>query len=260
MVDVQSLADERNLALDKVGVKNVRYPLSVLDKFSKTQHTTATVDLYANLPHHFKGTHMSRFIEVFNRYHTDLTMPRFLKMVDDLRETVDAERAFAQVSFPYFVEKTAPVTGNRSMLDYRCHYIGESTQAGDAFIVGVDVPVQTLCPCSREISDRGAHNQRGTVSVRGQIGPFFWFEDLIADIEACASGGLYTLLKREDEKYVTEHAYDHPVFVEDLVRNVVGAVEEKYGFHWFSVEAENNESIHNHDAYAAIERGVKRQV
>lgn len=260
MVDVQGLADDRNLPLDKVGVKNVRYPLSVLDKFAKSQHTTATVDLYASLPHHFKGTHMSRFIEVFNRYYKDLTMPRFLEMAEDLRETVDAERAFAQVSFPYFVEKSAPVTGNTSLLDYRCHYIGEVTPDSGAFVAGVDVPVQTLCPCSREISDRGAHNQRGTVRVRAQLGEFFWFEDLIADVESCASGGLYTLLKREDEKYVTEHAYDNPVFVEDLVRNVVVAIEERYDFPWFSVEAENNESIHNHDAYAAIERGNKRTI
>lgn len=260
MVDVQNRADDRNIPLDKVGVKNVRYPVSVLDKHAKTQHTTATVDLYASLPHHFKGTHMSRFIEVFNRYYRDLTMPRFLEMVEDLRLTVDAERAFAQVSFPYFVEKAAPVSGNTSMLDYRCHYIGEITEKGSAFVAGVDVPVQTLCPCSKEISERGAHNQRSLVRVRAQLERFFWFEDLIEQVESCASSGLYTLLKRSDEKFVTEHAYDNPVFVEDLVRNVVMAVEDRFNFGWFSVEAENAESIHNHDAYAFIERGHKKTV
>ncbi len=260
MVDVQSSADDRNLPLDKVGVKNVRYPLTVLDKYSKSQHTTATVDLYANLPHHFRGTHMSRFIEVFNRHHHDLTMPRFLDMVEEVRETVDAERAFAQVSFPYFVKKSAPVSGSESMLDYHCCFMAEVTEHRRVFVAGADVPVQTLCPCSREISSRGAHNQRSVVRVRAQLGEFFWFEDLIAEVESCASSGLYTLLKRSDEKYVTEHAYDHPVFVEDLVRAVVKSVEARFHFPWFSVEAENAESIHNHDAYAFIQRGERRSI
>ncbi len=258
MVDVQGRSDERNIAIQKVGVRNLRYPVTVLDKVNQEQHTVATVSLYANLPHHYKGTHMSRFIEVFNRHYTDIRMPTFLTMLEQIRVALDAETAFGEVHFPYFVQKAAPVSRQPGMMSYHCWFSAEKGADGSRFIVGLEVPVATVCPCSKEISSRGAHNQRGTVRVQVQLGPFFWLEDLIELVEASASSGLYTLLKREDERFVTEYAYDHPVFVEDLVRASCLAIESRYPFPWFSVEAENMESIHNHDAYAFVERGEQQ--
>ncbi len=255
VVDVQGLADTRNIPVQKVGVKNVTYPITVLDKLNRTQHTVATVNLFANLPHEHKGTHMSRFIEVFNEHYHDLSMPRFLKMLERIRAALYAETAFGEVKFPYFMKKRAPVSGQESIMSYRCGYMGEVGGGKRDFVVSITVPVATLCPCSKEISSRGAHNQRGEVRVKVQLGPFFWFEDIIELIENAASSGLYTLLKREDERFVTEHAYDNPVFVEDLVREVCLGIEALDRFPWFSVEAENMESIHNHDAYAYLERG-----
>jgi GTP cyclohydrolase I len=256
MVDVQGQPDERNIPLQKVGVKNLRYPVTVLDRSSGTQPTIATVDIFASLPHHYKGTHMSRFIEVFNDHFTNIQMPTFLDMLEEVREAVEAETAFAEVSFPYFMRKAAPVTGQTSMMSYTCKYIGSVSERDRRFYVGIEVPVQTVCPCSREIASRGAHNQRGIVRTKVKLGPFFWIEDVIEIIEDSASSGLFTLLKREDERYVTENAYDHPVFVEDLVREVCVRLEKLDHFPWFSVEAENAESIHNHEAYAYVERGT----
>lgn len=255
MVDIQGQQDYRNIPLQKVGVKNLKYPITVLDRKNKVQKTTATVHLFVDLPHHFKGTHMSRFIDVFNQYYEDLAMPKFLEMLDDVRRELEAADAFADVSFPYFMEKTSPVSKLKSMMSYTCRYIGQVSETRRDFYVGIEVPVLTLCPCSKEISDRGAHNQRGMVRVKLKLGPFFWIEDVIDLIENSASGGLYTLLKREDEKFITEYAYDHPMFVEDLVREVCVRLEDMKSFPWFSVEAENAESIHNHDAYAYLERG-----
>lgn len=257
MQDVQNRPDERNLPLKKVGVKNVSYPIQVLDKVNKIQHSIATIDLFADLPHHFKGTHMSRFIEVFNRHHKNISMPNFLAMLEEIRTVLEAEEAFGTVRFPYFIEKSAPVSGQKSLMRYECSYQGEVLSDKKRFWVGIEVPVQTLCPCSKEISSYGAHNQRSYVRVKVQMGNFFWIEDIIALIEDCASAPLYTLLKREDERWITEHAYDHPVFVEDLVRDVTMRIEALQNFPWFSVEAENMESIHLHEAYACIERGTK---
>lgn len=255
MLDVQNMNDDRRIPLQKVGIRNVSHPITVLDRDHKTQQTVADLDLYANLPHSYKGTHMSRFIEVFQKHAEDIRMPRFLDMLDDVRRHLDAERAFGIVRFPYFMEKHAPVSGQRSFLRYHCAFSGISSETQREFFVSVAVPVTTLCPCSKEISDRGAHNQRSICTVTVEVKDFFWMEDLIEMVESHASAGLYTLLKRVDEKYVTEHAYDHPVFVEDLVRAVTAAVEERFQFPWFSVEATNQESIHNHDAYAYVERG-----
>ena len=258
MIDVQNLNDERNIPIEKVGVKNLRYPVTVLDKEHGQQHTVATVNLFANLPHHYKGTHMSRFIEVFNQHYTEIQMPTFLTMLEEIRVALEAETAYGEIHFPYFLQKAAPVSGQRGMMSYSCWFIGERGVHAKRFVVGVEVPVTTLCPCSKEISARGAHNQRGIVRVQLQLGPFFWIEDIIAIVESAASSGLYTLLKREDERFVTERAYDHPVFVEDLVRDVSVGIEQLDSFPWFSVEAENMESIHNHNAYAYVERGEKQ--
>jgi GTP cyclohydrolase I len=253
MTDIQSMKDERRIPIKKVGVKGLRYPITVLDRANSLQHTTALVNLYADLPHDFKGTHMSRFIEVFNEHRRDLSMPRFLRMLDEVRYVLDAETAYSDVHFPYFVEKTAPVSGQKSIMSYDCSYAGKVSAAEREFLVSVHVPIQTVCPCSKAISEYGAHNQRGIVSVTVKLGPFFWIEDIISVVEKAASSDVYTLLKRDDEKFVTEKAYDNPRFVEDVVREVHSGLLEVGAFPRFKVEAENFESIHNHSAYALVE-------
>lgn len=258
MKDIQNSPDYRNLALNKVGVKNIRYPVRVLDKAEQHQNTSAEVDLFVDLPHHFKGTHMSRFIEVFHPHSTNIRMNSFLNMLDEIRRALQADTAHGELRFPFFMEKKAPISGQPSVMEYNCRFIGEASQAKREFYVGIEVPVLTLCPCSKEISRYGAHNQRSFVRVLVLLGEFFWIEDMISLIESCASAPLYTLLKREDEKYITEYSYEHPVFVEDLVREVTVRLEEQHNFPWFKVEAENMESIHNHEAYACIERGEKQ--
>ncbi|MDR2193691.1 MAG: GTP cyclohydrolase FolE2 [Treponema sp.] len=253
MLDVQNQTDTRDIPLDKVGVKGLEYPIRVLDKRNKAQHTTATVDLFANLPKHFKGTHMSRFIEIVHHYRNNLTMPMFLNMLADIRADLDAEASFGEVHFPYFLEKTAPVSALPGMMSYRCGYQGEVSSRGRRCTVSIAVPVTTVCPCSKAISERGAHNQRGIVKVILELGPFFWIEDIIDLVERAASSPVYSLLKREDEKFITEHAYDNPKFVEDVVRDVYISVRDAKKFPRFSVEVENFESIHNHSAFAYAE-------
>ena len=271
MIDIQNSEDTRAVPLQKVGVKNVRYPVTVLDKNHKTQGTTASVNLFVNLPHNFKGTHMSRFIEVFHKYHADISMSNFLEMLEEIRQKLDAERAFGRVTFPYFIEKNAPVTKSAGLMEYTCSYEGEvspslqpptafsatpsagSDAARNArFFISIKVPIATLCPCSKAISEYGAHNQRGFVKVKVLYSKFFWIEDVISVIENCASTPLYSVLKRQDEKFVTEHAYDNPRFVEDVVREVYLGLK-KMEFKWFTVEAETEESIHFHNAYACAE-------
>ena len=253
MLDIQNLQDSREVPLQKVGVKGVKYPVSVLDKTKKIQNTTAKVNLFVNLPHNFKGTHMSRFIEVFHRYHNDISMNNFLDMLEEIRQKLDAERAFGRISFPYYIEKKAPVTNASGMMEYNCTYEGESSGKNEQnFFISVKIPVATLCPCSKAISEYGAHNQRGYVKVKVLYKDFFWIEDIISMVESCASTPLYSVLKRLDEKYVTENAYENPRFVEDVVREVYLGLKEM-GFTWFSVEAETEESIHNHNAYAYTE-------
>lgn len=276
MIDIQNTPDTREVPLQKVGVKNVRYPVSVLDKERKSQNTTATLNLFVNLPHNFKGTHMSRFIQIFHKYHKDVSMKNFLEMLEEIRQKLDAQRAFGRITFPYFIEKKAPVSGSEGMMEYTCTYEGESSVcdenengkvlslvSSDAshcpvqkFFVSIKVPVATLCPCSKAISEYGAHNQRGYVKVKVLYTDFFWIEDVIQMIEECASTPLYSVLKRQDEKFVTEHAYENPRFVEDVVREVYLGLK-KMDFKWFSVEAETEESIHYHNAYACAEFGTE---
>jgi GTP cyclohydrolase I len=255
MLDVQNQADTRDIPLAKVGVKGLEYPIRVLDKKYKAQYTTAKADLFANLPQHFKGTHMSRFIEIFHRYRNNLAMPKFLEMLADIRRELEAESSFASLDFPYFLEKNAPVSGLAGMMSYRCSYQGKVTETAREFTVSVTVPVATVCPCSKAISARGAHNQRGAVKVSLDLGPFFWLEDIIELVEKAASSPVYSLLKREDEKFITENAYDNPKFVEDVVRDVYIGIRNLEKFPHFSIEAENFESIHNHSAFAYAEYG-----
>lgn len=257
MRDIQNEEDTRKIPLQKVGVKGVKYPVAVLDKNHKTQNTTASVDLFVNLPHNFKGTHMSRFIQIFHKFHKDITMQHFLEMLEEIRCKLDAQRAFGCITFPYFMEKQAPVSKSEGIMQYTCSYEGEVC-AGEAqpgnrrFYVTIEVPVATLCPCSKAISEYGAHNQRGSVKVKLLYNDFFWIEDVIKTIEESASTPLYSVLKRQDEKFVTEHAYNNPRFVEDVVREVYLGLK-KMNFKWFSVEAETDESIHYHNAYACTE-------
>ena len=254
MIDVQNRKDERNLEIKKVGVKGIHYPVIVLDRANGVQHVNATINMYVNLPHHFKGTHMSRFVEILNEYRGQINIKTFRIILANMREKLHAKSAHMEIEFPYFVEKSAPVTGAKSIMDYVCYFIGEDDGERADFKVGVTVPVTTVCPCSKEMSLMGAHNQRSIVRVNVRFKKFFWIEDLIRIVEDSASGEVYSLLKRPDEKHVTERSYENPMFVEDVVRSVAEKLGRDDNFTWYSVEAENIESIHNHSAYAYLEK------
>jgi len=262
VVDVQNQPDTRKIPIDKVGVKNIKYPIIVLDKKNKTQHTIAAIDMFVDLPHQFKGTHMSRFIEVLNKYKNEITVNNYFEILKTIKEKLNAKSAHLDIKFPYFIEKKAPVSKAKSLMHYNCRFSGTLTKiARDKevkdFFVEVEVPVTTLCPCSKELSKKGAHNQRGEVKVRFKFKEFIWIEDIIKIVENSGSSEVYALLKRPDEKYVTERAYDNPRFVEDVVRDVAKKLSKLSGLIWFSVEAENFESIHNHSAYAYLEKSRK---
>lgn len=254
-LDIQSLKDHRHIEINKVGVKSIRYPITVLDKKNGTQHTIGTINMYVNLPHHFKGTHMSRFIEILNRYRQGINIKNISNILNEIKKSLKAESAHMEIEFPYFIEKQAPVTKSKSLMEYTCKIIGSHNHSLD-LVVGVEVPVTTLCPCSKEISKKGAHNQRSivTVKIRFKKVKIYWIEDLIKIIEDSASCEIYAILKRPDEKYVTEKAYNNPMFVEDVVRNVAEKLMRDPNITWFSVESENIESIHNHNAYAFVEK------
>ncbi len=252
--DIQNSYDERNIPIQKVGVKNINYPIVVLDKIHKTQHTVATINMFVDLPHQFKGTHMSRFIEILNKHRFKIGINNFDKILDEMIDTLNAQSAHLEVNFPYFIEKEAPVTKSKGLMEYRCSFIGNKRKDEPIdFILSVIVPVTSLCPCSKEISDFGAHNQRSILKASIRFNRFVWIEELIELLETCCSCPLYSVLKRPDEKYVTEKAFNNPMFVEDMVREAAIKLKEEPRITWFEVEAENFESIHNHNAYAYIE-------
>ena len=253
MKDVQNEPDHRKIDLTRVGIKGIKYPMNVLDRTNKTQATVATVNMYVHLPHRLKGTHMSRFVEVLNDYCCDLNLKTFFEMLDKIKKSLDAPAANLEISFPYFMKKRAPVSDVPSMMEYTCNYVGEIIGEDRRLHIGITVPVCTLCPCSKEISTHGAHNQRGNVSVRVLFKDFFWIEEIIEIVENSASSEVFALLKREDEKFITEQAYNRPMFVEDVVREVTDKLGKDERFVEFTVEAENFESIHNHSAYAYTE-------
>jgi GTP cyclohydrolase I len=253
--DTQNEKDHRRIAIDRVGVKNLRYPITVLDKAHRTQNTIATVSLTVDLPHHYKGTHMSRFIEALNEYGPVFHIDKIQKLATGLLERLDAQQAHVDFEFPFFLEKKAPVTGAVGLMDYSVGFSAGLQKGELDFVLTVVVPVTTLCPCSKAISESGAHNQRGQVTYAVRFKQPIWIEDLIRLVESCASSELYSLLKRPDEKAVTERAYHNPVFVEDLVRNIAARSNAEKNITWYRVEAENFESIHNHNAYALIEKG-----
>jgi len=259
MEDVQNHRDSRNVALDHAGVSDLRYPIIVLDRGHQVQHTVANVSMSVGLPEEFKGTHMSRFIEVLNEHRGELTMRTLPALLHDLRRRLHAKTARVEIVFPYFLERAAPVSGATALMDYECSFVGESVNGTDDFVLGVKVPVTSLCPCSKAISDYGAHNQRGyiTIQTRGVMQPegsnsFVWIEELVGIAEGAASAPVYPLLKRPDERFVTMQAYDRPVFVEDMVREVALSLQRDPRVAWFHVRAVNQESIHNHSAFAQI--------
>ncbi len=254
MPDVQGSADSRRIPIDKVGIKAIRHPIRIGERGGGEQHTVAEFNMYVNLPHNFKGTHMSRFVEILNEHERELTVDSFKQMLGEMVERLEAESGHIEMRFPYFINKTAPVSGVQSLMDYDVTFIGEIHDGQPCMNVKVVVPVTSLCPCSKKISDRGAHNQRSHVTVDARLRGFVWIEELIELVEQEASCDLYGLLKRPDEKYVTERAYDNPKFVEDMVRDIAARLDADDRIAAYTLESENFESIHNHSAYALISR------
>jgi GTP cyclohydrolase I len=254
IVDVQGSADTRRIPINKVGIKDIFHPVRIKDRTGSEQHTVAKFNMYVNLPHDFKGTHMSRFVEILNNHEREISVKSFRDMMAELTERLDADSGHIEMSFPYFVNKTAPVSQVASLLDYEASLIGERKDGKNNIWVKVVVPVTSLCPCSKRISDYGAHNQRSHITIKARVASFMWIEELIDIAEREASCELFGILKRPDEKWVTERAYDNPKFVEDIVRDVAVALNEEERVRAYVVESENFESIHNHSAYALIER------
>ena len=253
--DKQSERDHRELRIDKVGVRGLRFPIQIRDKAHSLQNTVATIGLFVDLPKEFKGTHMSRFIEVLNAHGNVVHVENITEILYAMQKKLNAATSHLEMEFPFFLEKLAPVSGMKSVMDYTARFDATAIGKEIDFVLTVKANVTTLCPCSKAISQYGAHNQRGEVTVQIRSTRAIWIEDLIAMVEASASSELYALLKRQDEKAVTERAYENPVFVEDLVRNVAVKLNGHEDVTWYKVEAENYESIHNHNAYACIEKG-----
>jgi len=250
--DVQSSADTRRLAIDRVGIKSIRHPARIKERAGGIQHTVAHFNMYVGLPHQFKGTHMSRFVEILEAHEREISPDTFRMMLREMVKKLEAETGHIEMTFPYFVSKKAPVSGVASLMDYEVTFAGDIEEGKETFTLKVVVPVTSLCPCSKKISERGAHNQRSHVTVAAQIRSFVWIEELIDYVEGEASSELWGLLKRPDEKFVTEHAYDNPKFVEDMVRDIAALLNRDGRVERYVVESENFESIHNHSAYALI--------
>ncbi|MCB5231311.1 MAG: GTP cyclohydrolase FolE2 [Candidatus Cloacimonas sp.] len=250
--DIQSRQDNRNQKIDKVGVKDLKYPIVVQDRDNELQQTIADIDFFVELPHYNRGTHMSRFIEVLNKYHEKDLVENLPDILKTVKKKLTADRAYMNLKFPYFIKKRAPVSGIESLLSYDAFFLASY---GETFklTIGVEVPITTVCPCSKEMSDYGAHNQRSVVKVELNYDGFIWLEEVIEYVEQVASCEVYPLLKRVDEKYVTEKGYDNPKFVEDIVRDLALLLKNDGRITAFKVSSENFESIHNHNAYACIE-------
>jgi len=257
LTDIQNTEDGRNIPIDKVGIKDIEYPIILLDKTEKEQHTIARINMYVDLPGRFKGTHMSRFVEILNQYRSAVHVDIIPDILRKMKEVFNAGTAHLEISFPYFIAKKAPVSGAEGLMAYRCRFRAAAftEEKENDFVLEVEVPCTTLCPCSKEISrDGAAHNQRSRATVSIRYKEMVWIEDLVTLAETCASAPLYSVLKRSDEKYVTEKAYDNPKFVEDVVRDISQALDGHESVTWYHIEVENFESIHNHSAYACIER------
>ena len=256
MPDVQGGKDSRQVPINKVGVKDIRYPIALMKPESdEKQHTVAMVNMYVALPHYQKGTHMSRFLEVLNKHHQGINSSDVMEVARDMKVRLEAEEAHLEMTFPYFIDKKAPVTGQAGKLDIEVTFEAVANSIED-FILGIKVPATSLCPCSKEISAYGAHNQRCEMEakVRFVPGQSMWIEELFELVEKCASTQVFAVLKRPDEKFVTEDAYDNPKFVEDIVRDLAITLDDEDRIAWYQVASENFESIHNHNAYAVVER------
>ncbi len=253
--DIQGTADTRRIAIDQVGIKDIRYPITVRDRAGEALPTVAHATMTVQLPEQYKGTHMSRFIEILHNHKEPISADTFGALLESMLVRLEAEAGRIVLAFPYFARKAAPVTGTESLLDYEVTLTGERDLKGDrSFHIGVQIPVTSLCPCSKEISEYGAHNQRAHVTVNARVDGPIWIQDIIDLVEAAASCQLYAILKRPDEKYVTERAYDNPKFVEDMIRDMAGALDREDRIRGYTLQAENFEAIHNHQAYAIINR------
>jgi GTP cyclohydrolase I len=259
--DIQKIADTRGIAIDQVGISDLKYPIQVLDRNGKPFSVVAEISMSVHLPHHFKGTHMSRFLEVLTSHEGEITMRTLPAILRDLKAKLDAESAYIDVKFPYFIEKEAPVSMAKGKVGFECTFIGSSNGVKDDFALRVKVPVTTLCPCSKEISDRGAHNQRGYVTLEvttRELSPgkwdIVWIEELVEIAEKSASAPVYSVLKRPDERHVTMQAYDNPAFVEDVVRNCSVILNNDIRIKTYKIGVVNQESIHEHNAFAEIRR------
>jgi GTP cyclohydrolase I len=253
LTDVQGSSDYRNIPIDKVGVKGVTYPIRLRTPSGGHLHTVARVNMYVSLPHHQKGTHMSRFLEVLNEHAQHIDPNDVPAICKDIKSRLNAADAHLHLSFTYFIQKKAPVTHSPGLMDYEVSF--DCTANGETdFIMGVKVPATSLCPCSKTISAYGAHNQRCIIEARVRFTDMMWIEELVGFCEQAASAPVYSVLKRPDEKFVTEEAYDHPKFVEDIVRDLSVLLEQEKRVTWYAVNSENFESIHNHNAYAYVEK------
>ncbi|MDD3649139.1 MAG: GTP cyclohydrolase FolE2 [Candidatus Hydrothermia bacterium] len=252
MKDIQSQNDSRKIPIDKVGIEDLIYPIRVMDRANVLQHTIAKVKLSVELPHNFRGTHMSRFVEVLNKHSNNITLHNIEDILDELKKVLKAEKSYLEFEFPYFMKKKAPVSGMESYMNYLCRFIASKGEKFD-FIVEVNVPVHTLCPCSKEIADRGAHNQRAEIQIQVRTLKLVWIGELVELAEESASGPLFALLKRSDEKLITEKAFDTPRFVEDVVREVAIKLYNEPRVYWFKINVKSFESIHNHNAFASVE-------
>lgn len=250
--DVQNSKDNRNIAINKVGIKDIRHPISISDRSGNLQNTVAMFNMYVYLPEHYKGTHMSRFIKIINDQNKAINIQSFSQMLEEMVVMLEAKSGDVEIRFPFFVNKTAPISGVQSMLDYDVTFIGKIENGKVDIRIKVVIPVTSLCPCSKSISEYGAHNQRSHVTVNAKINGELWIQDIIDAVEEQASCELFSLLKRPDEKYVTERAYDNPKFVEDMVRDIAGKLNTIDNIRAYELESENFESIHNHSAYALI--------
>ncbi len=256
MKDVQNQRDTRNIPIDKVGIKNLRYPITVRDRRDGRQNTVASINMYVDLPHEYKGTHMSRFLEMLHLLKSEISLKKFSALLEQMKSYLDAASAHIEITFPYFIEKRAPVSEAPGLMDYTCRIMGTSDRRNQIDLVSeVNVPISSVCPCSKEISDAGAHNQRGEVKLQTRFNRFIWLDYMIELVESCASYDVYSVLKRVDEKEVTEQSYGNPKFVEDVVRDIASRLMLDSNITWYSVSAENFESIHNHSAYAHIISG-----
>ncbi|MEO0079192.1 MAG: GTP cyclohydrolase FolE2 [candidate division WOR-3 bacterium] len=251
MADIRRGPTDRQKAIDKVGVKGVRYPIVLLDKLHRRQHTVASINMFVDLPHHQRGTFMGRFIDILNRYHREIDVHKIGAILRTMRKELEANSAHLEMEFPYFIEKQAPVSGARAQMDYRC-WIVASLAERFRLRLGAAVPVTTLCPCSKEMVGTGGHNQRAEIRVSVEFRGFLWLEDLIEMVEDCGSSEVFSLLRREDERHLTTQALENPAFVEDVVRKVAVRLDDHPQITGYEVAVESFESIHHHEVYAYI--------